>query len=169
MKAKIKDIAAKAISIGMAAMMTGSMVTPTFAASYKWPLGSYRGKITRKFGEHGRNSRHIGTDISGRGINKKKVYSITNGRVISAGFAGGSGRYVRIKNKDGKIIRYAHLSKIATKKGEIVKRGTYIGRVGSTGQSTGPHLHIDMQKKKGKGKKAEYVYVDPMKYLTQPR
>lgn len=165
MKTKTKNIAAKAVSIGMAAMMTGSMVTPTFAASYKWPLGNYRGKITRKFGKNG----HIGTDLSGRGINKRKVYSIASGRVISTGFAGGSGRYVRIINKDGKIIRYAHMSKIATKKGKIVKRGTCIGRVGSTGQSTGPHLHIDMQKKKGKGKKAEYVYVDPMKYLTQPR
>lgn len=162
---KKKNIAAKAVSIGIAAMMTSSMITPTFAASYKWPLGNYKGKITRKFGKNG----HIGTDLSGRGINKRKVYSIASGRVISTGFAGGSGRYVRIKNKDGKIIRYAHLSKIATKKGKIVKRGTCIGRVGSTGQSTGPHLHIDMQKKKGKGKKAEYVCVDPMKYLTQPR
>lgn len=169
MKTKKSNIRTKAISIGIAAMMTSSMITPTFAASYKWPLGSYRGKITRKFGKHGRNSRHIGTDISGRGINKRKVYSIASGRVISTGFAGGSGRYVRIKNKDGKIIRYAHMSKIATKKGKIVKRGTCIGRVGSTGQSTGPHLHIDMQKKKGKGKKAEYVYVNPMNYLKQPK
>ena len=51
MKTKTKNIAAKAVSIGMAAMMTGSMITPTFAASYKWPLGNYRGKITRKFGK----------------------------------------------------------------------------------------------------------------------
>lgn len=166
---KKKDIAAKAISIGIAAMMTSSMITPTFAASYKWPLGSYRGKITRKFGEHGRNSRHIGTDISGHGINKKKVYSVASGKVIFAGFAGRNGRCVRIKNNDGKIVTYAHMSEMVTAKGRKEKRGAYIGRVGKTGYATGPHLHIDMQKKKGKGKKAEYVYVDPMNYLKQPK
>lgn len=165
MKTKTKNIAAKAVSIGMAAMMTGSMITPTFAASYKWPLGNYRREITRKFGKNG----HIGTDLSGRGINKRKVYSVASGKVIFAGFAGRNGRCVRIKNNDGKIVTYAHMSEMVTAKGRKEKRGAYIGRVGKTGYVTGPHLHIDIQKKKGKGKKAKYVYVDPMKYLTQPR
>lgn len=164
MKTKKSNIRTKAISVGMAAMMAGSMVTPTFATSYKWPLGSYRGKITRKFGEH------LGTDISGRGINKRKVYSVASGKVTSAGFASGYGRYVRIKNNDGKVVTYGHMSKMVTSKGRKVKRGTCIGRVGMTGYATGPLLHIDiMKKKKRKGKKAEYVYVNPMKYLKQPR
>ena len=165
MKTKKNNIRTKAISVGMAAMMTGSMVTPTFAASYKWPLGSYRGQIVGKFGEHG----HMGTDISGYRIDRRKIYSVASGKVISAGFAGGYGRYVRVKNNDGKIVTYAHMSKMVTAKGRKVKRGTYIGKVGMTGNASAPHLHIDMQKKKWKGKKAKYVYVNPMKYLKQPR
>ena len=59
MKTKKNDIAAKTISVGMAAMMAGSMVTPTFATSYKWPLGNYRGQIVSK------SSVNKGIDIAG--------------------------------------------------------------------------------------------------------
>lgn len=171
---KKKDIAAKAISIGIAAMMTSSMITPTFAASYKWPLGSYRGQIANKFGEKmkspgSKNLRYTYVSIIGHNINNRKVYSAANGKVIVAKTYGGFGKYIRVKNNDGKTVGYRHLNKIAVKKGQKVKRGTYIGKVGKTGCTTIPHLSIDMQKKVKRGKKIKYIYVNPMKHLKQPK
>ena len=65
------------------------------------------------------------------------------GRVVEADWSGGYGRMVEIDHGGGLITRYAHLSRIAVKPGEWVARGQIIGRVGSTGRSTGPHLHYE--------------------------
>lgn len=65
------------------------------------------------------------------------------GRVTEADWSGGYGRMVEIDHGGGMITRYAHLSRIAVRPGEWVGRGQIIGRVGSTGRSTGPHLHYE--------------------------
>lgn len=65
------------------------------------------------------------------------------GRVVEADWSGGYGRMVEIDHGGGMMTRYAHLSRIAVKPGEWVARGQIIGRVGSTGRSTGPHLHYE--------------------------
>lgn len=65
------------------------------------------------------------------------------GRVVEADWSGGYGRMVEIDHGGGLITRYAHLSRIAVKPGEWVARGQIVGRVGSTGRSTGPHLHYE--------------------------
>lgn len=65
------------------------------------------------------------------------------GRVIEADWSGGYGRMVEVDHGGGLITRYAHLSRIAVKPGEWVARGQIVGRVGSTGRSTGPHLHYE--------------------------
>lgn len=73
------------------------------------------------------------------------VQSIGDGRVIYAGWRGGYGKYVAIKHPNGYISGYGHLSKIFVKVGQKVKQGQIIGKVGSTGLSTGPHLHFEIK------------------------
>lgn len=72
------------------------------------------------------------------------VYAVANGVISSAGWNGGYGNEVRIRHSSGYTTNYAHLSSIAVKHGQSVKRGQMIGRVGSSGVSTGAHLHFGM-------------------------
>ncbi|XP_060085466.1 uncharacterized metalloprotease HI_0409-like [Ylistrum balloti] len=68
------------------------------------------------------------------------VYAVSSGVVVDARWMGGAGRAVRIKHPNGWITSYSHLSKILVKKGRRVQQGQVVGRVGSSGYSTGPHL-----------------------------
>lgn len=74
------------------------------------------------------------------------VYAAEGGTVVQAAENGGFGNSVTIKTSDGLRIVYAHLSKILAKKGDTVATGARIGLVGSTGHSTGPHLHLQVNK-----------------------
>lgn len=76
------------------------------------------------------------------------VYAVADGEVIFAGWKGGYGNFVKIKHKNGYITGYGHLRRIASfiRKGKRVKQGEIIGFVGSTGLSTGPHLHFELTK-----------------------
>ncbi|NLK50421.1 MAG: M23 family metallopeptidase, partial [Candidatus Cloacimonetes bacterium] len=74
------------------------------------------------------------------------VMAVANGTVTEAHYAGGWGNQIRIKHPSGLITQYAHLSSIGVKRGQNVKKGQVIGRVGSTGKSTGPHLHFGLMK-----------------------
>ncbi len=74
------------------------------------------------------------------------VFSVGPGTVIYAGWKGGYGKIVIIKHPKGYETRYAHLSRIAVSVGQRIGAGQYIGNVGSTGLSTGPHLHFEMRK-----------------------
>lgn len=66
------------------------------------------------------------------------------GKVVYAGWKGGYGNAVDIKHCDGRLTRYAHMSAISIANGAAVAKGQVIGRVGSTGRSTGPHLHFEV-------------------------
>jgi len=72
------------------------------------------------------------------------IMAAGNGTVEYAGRNGGYGNYIRIRHTDGYKTAYAHLSKFATRKGRYVKQDQIIGYVGSTGRSTGPHLHYEV-------------------------
>lgn len=72
------------------------------------------------------------------------VYAVANGTVKTSGWNGGYGLTVEIKHPSGLTTQYAHLSSIAIHSGNTVKRGQIIGRVGSTGKSTGAHLHFGL-------------------------
>jgi len=87
--------------------------------------------------------RHTGIDVQGRIGNP--IYASTDGVVALAGWnRGGYGQQVVLQHSNGMITRYAHMSKILVSPGEEVDKGQVIGLVGSTGRSTGPHLHFEI-------------------------
>ncbi|MDT0614074.1 transglycosylase family protein [Streptomyces lancefieldiae] len=88
------------------------------------------------------------------------VKSVAAGRVVSAGWDGSYGYQVVIRHHDGRYSQYAHLSAISVKDGQSVGAGQRIGRSGSTGNSTGPHLHFEVRTGPGFGSD-----VDPLAYL----
>jgi murein DD-endopeptidase MepM/ murein hydrolase activator NlpD len=89
----------------------------------------------------GRLALHTGVDL--RDDYGSSVHATATGVVISAGPAGGYGNMVEIDHGNGLTTRYAHLSAIAVSIDQKVEAGTIVGRLGSTGRSTGPHLHYE--------------------------
>jgi murein DD-endopeptidase MepM/ murein hydrolase activator NlpD len=73
------------------------------------------------------------------------VVSAADGVILSTGYHPDFGNLVEIDHGEGLISRYAHLSRIDAKAGALVKRGTLIGAIGTTGRSTGPHLHFEVR------------------------
>lgn len=86
---------------------------------------------------------HNGTDYKQK--TGASVMSVRRGKVIEAGKSGGLGERVVVEHANGIQTTYGHLSKILVKVGDIVASGDEIGKVGSTGNSTGPHLHFEVR------------------------
>ncbi len=103
----------------------------------------------------GRPAMHTGLDF--RAATGDPVRATANGKVVSSGWAGGYGRMVEIDHGNGLSTRYGHLSEIGVKVGDTIKIGQVIGAVGSTGRSTGPHLHYETR--------IDGEAVDPQKFL----
>jgi murein DD-endopeptidase MepM/ murein hydrolase activator NlpD len=103
----------------------------------------------------GRPAMHTGLDF--RASTGDPVRATANGRVVSAGWAGGYGRMVEIDHGNGLSTRYGHMSRINVKVGEQIHIGQVVGEVGSTGRSTGPHLHYETR--------IDGVAVDPQRFL----
>lgn len=103
----------------------------------------------------GRPAMHTGLDF--RAATGDPVRATANGKVVSSGWMGGYGRMVEIDHGNGLSTRYGHLSESHVKVGDIVKIGQVIGAVGSTGRSTGPHLHYETR--------IDGDAVDPQKFL----
>ena len=105
------------------------------------------GAVSSNFGARrhpilGYTRMHKGLDFrAGHGT---PILAAADGRVSRAGWAGGYGRQVRLNHDGGLATSYSHMSRIAVKPGASVRRGQVIGYVGSTGLSTGPHLHYEM-------------------------
>ena len=85
---------------------------------------------------------HAGLDFRAR--HGTPIVAVTDGRVVGAGRMGGCGIAVRLDHGGGLQTRYCHMSRMAVRRGQSVRRGQVIGYVGSTGLSTGPHLHYEM-------------------------
>ena len=100
---------------------------------------------------------HHGTDFGAR--KGTPLLAVNAGRISFAGRMGGYGKVVKIKHSGGYESLYAHQSRIRVKRGQRVKKGQVIGYVGSTGRSTGPHLHFGL-KKNGR-------WINPMKVLRK--
>ncbi len=124
---------------------------------FQWPLSA---PITSGYGYrvhpiHGTRRLHKGIDLAaGSG---SAIAAAKGGTVISAGWLGGYGNAVVISHGNGLTTLYGHQSKIAVTVGQSVGRGEVIGYVGSTGQSTGPHLHFEIR--------SNGAPVDPRPYL----
>jgi murein DD-endopeptidase MepM/ murein hydrolase activator NlpD len=87
---------------------------------------------------------HRGIDIAGP--IGTPIMAAASGEVISAGWnSGGFGKLVKIRHADGSITYYAHNNRILVRRGEYVKQGQQVAEMGSTGRSTGPHLHFEIR------------------------
>ena len=115
------------------------------------PLGApTHGRITSNFGKrvdpiNSRPAFHEGVDIKNKLNTPIKVTA--DGVVAKSGYTKGFGNYVVVKHDNGFKTRYFHMCKRAVKRGTTVKRGQVIGYLGSTGRSTGPHLHYEIKYK----------------------
>ena len=90
-------------------------------------------------------SGHTALDYSMSGAYGKPVYASAGGTVISASWSGGYGKMIKIRHSNGYVTYYAHLSAMNVSVGQTVSQGQQIGRIGSTGNSTGPHLHFELR------------------------
>ena len=107
------------------------------------------GRLTSGFGERfhpilGYERFHAGVDLAAAA--GTPIVAAADGKVLRAGWAGGYGQEVEIAHSGAIETRYGHMSRIAAYSGEVVHRGDVIGYVGSTGLSTGPHLHFEVMK-----------------------
>src|SRR6516162_4341048 len=103
----------------------------------------------------GRPAMHTGLDLHGE--TGDVVHATADGTVTAAGWSGGYGRVVDVDHGNGLSTRYGHLSSIAVRVGQSIKSGQIIGKVGSTGRSTGPHLHYETR--------LRGAATDPQKFL----
>ncbi|NOZ36959.1 MAG: M23 family metallopeptidase [Gammaproteobacteria bacterium] len=134
-----------------------SEVVPAGRPITKGWLSSYFGMRTDPF--NGRRVHHSGVDFAGK--MGSDVISVAAGVVTFAGWRSGYGNLVEVNHGKGYATRYGHNSKILVKVGQAVKKGQVLSKMGSTGRSTGPHVHF------------EVLYngraVDPIKYIQASR
>jgi murein DD-endopeptidase MepM/ murein hydrolase activator NlpD len=117
-----------------------------------WPLN--QGRISSKFGWRGKRM-HKGLDIAAqRGT---PIFAVEDGVVKRSKFVGAYGNLVEIKHSNMYSTRYGHNSKLLVKVNDYVSKGQVIALVGSTGRSTGPHVHFEVRQLG--------VAIDPIKYL----
>lgn len=123
---------------GGSSVGTGNLVWPSYCTYITSRQGPRVHPITGEYKNHG------GTDIGAS--YGSAIYAADSGKVVSSsdGWNGGWGNYVMIDHGNGMQTLYAHMSSRAVSVGQTVKRGQTIGYVGSTGMSTGPHLHFEM-------------------------
>ena len=115
------------------------------------------GNITSRYGsrEKIRDHTHQGLDIAAK--TGTQIKAVAKGKVTYSSELGGYGKLIKINHGNGVETYYGHCSKIYVKVGEEVEAGDVIGLVGSTGNSTGPHLHLEVR--------LNGNIVDPMNYL----
>lgn len=116
----------------------GAVVFPLLAPRYSSKYGVRHHPVFR------RSSHHNGIDLAAP--ENSHVRTIASGYVLFAGRYGGYGKLVTVKHPSGLTSMYGHLSEIRVEVGERLKPGQIIGRVGSTGVSTGCHLHFELRR-----------------------
>ncbi|MDH6514956.1 murein DD-endopeptidase MepM/ murein hydrolase activator NlpD [Streptomyces sp. SAI-124] len=131
----------KAADTGLVAPVNASLGTPYRKAGSAWSKGY-----------------HTGVDFAVP--TGTSVKAVAAGKVVTSGWGGSFGYQVVIRHADGRYTQYAHLSAISVKSGQSVGAGQRIGRSGSTGNSTGPHLHFEVRTGPGFGSD-----IDPVAYL----
>ena len=140
--------AAEAAAAAAAAGGSSGGGSANASGSFLWPVASYV-YVSSRFGLRvhpitGKTKNHTGIDIaSNQGT---AVYASDGGSVTLAGWNGGYGNCIMIDHGNGYVTLYGHLSSISVSVGQTVSQGATIGAVGSTGNSTGPHLHFEVLK-----------------------
>ena len=127
---------------------------------YIWPVSSRR--ITSTFGGRASpggigSTNHKGVDIGGVGYTTE-IHAAKAGTVIVSQYSSSYGNYVVVSHGSGNTTLYAHMSSRKVSVGQYVNQGDTLGITGSTGNSTGPHLHFEITE--------NGVRIDPLKYLT---
>jgi len=154
----------KKLAAEQAAAAAAKGETPTTAAlgGYIWPVSSH--KINSPFGSRSASAtggvgstNHKGVDIGGVGYSST-VHASKAGTVIVSQYSSSYGNYVVVSHGSGNTTLYAHMSSRAVSVGQTVAQGDALGVTGSTGHSTGPHLHFEITE--------NGVRIDPLTYLT---
>lgn len=143
------------IDSGVSASYNGKLDIPAnvrldridFGSDFVQPLK--RGRVTSRFDYRvnpvtGRYVFHTGMDLGA--AQGSDIVAMKAGRVVSSGYSGGYGNVVILEHSGGIRTLYAHCSKLKVRAGDRVSKGQVIALVGSTGNSTGPHLHIEFRK-----------------------
>ena len=156
---KEADKLTKEIQEAAAAAARAKKTSSTYkGGKMTWPLPGYY-IITSAFGNRLHPilkvyKLHTGVDLAGSGCNGKPVVAAADGTVIVAKYNSAYGNYIVIDHGGGITTLYAHSSKLEVKVGDTVKAGQEIMKVGTTGYSTGPHLHFEVRE--------NGTYVDPI-------
>ena len=142
-------------SSGSSSSSSSSVIVPS-GSGFAWPTPGFV-SLSSEWFEDREVYNHGGINIAGAGIMGTPVVAAADGTVIatnsscthnwgksySCGCGGGYGNYVMISHAGGKMTVYGHLTSLTVSTGQTVSRGQVIGYVGSTGNSTGPHLHYE--------------------------
>lgn len=157
---KARDAAARAAAARAGQNAGGGAQAVRQDAGWRWPTN---GRITSRYGWrthpiYGDRRFHAGVDIAGGA--GALIVATEDAVVLSAGPAGGYGNYTVLSHGDNVTSTYAHQSAILVRAGQTVRRGQVIGRVGSTGNVTGPHLHFEIR--------VNGDPVDPLRYVSPP-
>lgn len=160
-EAALDELQAESDRIAVSILKKTGADTSKYLGSGKmaWPTPGYS-RITSPYGwrRHPilkRNKLHTGVDIGA--ANGSSIKAAEQGVVLEVGWRGAYGRVVIINHGGNIVSLYAHTSQTLVNEGEIVAKGQEIARVGSTGMSTGPHLHFEVRK--------NGAHVNPMSYL----
>lgn len=133
----------------------------TTNTNYQFPFKNGY-KTTSAFGvTRSGGKRHKGVDLVGSG--SKHIYPINSGEVVTKSYdSDGYGNYVIVKHNDNYWSLYAHMKQVYVKKGQSVNKNTILGVEGSTGYSTGSHLHLEVRK----GGNSSSNAIDPITFLN---
>ena len=128
------------------AQLAAQGVTIVSEKGFKWP--SYATTITSLFGSRthpvtGRPNNHTGVDIAAAG--GTDIWAAKSGVVLTSTYNSSYGNYVVVSHSDGTSTLYAHMNKRGVSEGQTVKQGDVVGYVGTTGSSTGNHLHFEIR------------------------
>ncbi len=158
---------ADALTAKLQSMQSSGEVSSSSSSKYlggemAWPVPNAT-IVTSPFGYRthpisGTRRFHTGIDLAGSGCYGTPIVAANDGTVISAGWNGGYGNCVIVDHGGGVTTLYAHASSIAVGYGQSVSRGETVAYIGSTGNSTGPHLHFEVR--------IDGAYQNPYPYIT---
>ncbi len=160
---KWNQLESDVIQVGQSIFLPGAKQPDQYIWTQKnrfiWPVS---GRITSKYGNRkhpvsGRYHMHTGLDIAAK--KGTTIKAAANGVVLFSGDGGTYGNMVVIRHQENYITVYAHASKLIVKKGQYVKQGQKIAEVGSTGVTTGNHLHFEVKKSNSR--------IDPLNALNE--